>query len=190
VKASLRTGSTFDGMVSYCQAHGQDLAFLGWENVSTLASPPVVKSRNSAGKLKVKVVGPSNASAAAHILKERCNMFTHIWLLSPLDFGSAQGRRRLWACSIHANKMSLDGSRAHELLDMFMNMIVGIVQNDPNLYLLPCSHSLVRATEGGFPQKVQKPCPKGKWKWEVAHQRAFTLLGEDLIVCVRVCVCK
>jgi hypothetical protein len=143
-KASLRTGSTFDGLVSYVAAHGQVMHFVGWENVSALASKPQGIVRHSDGDLRSEIIGPSNLASCAHILLKRTAMWSHIWQLDPCLFGAGQGRLRLWGSSHFLRNLSMDKSSAHGILNSTMNQLAGVAPCDPELHLLPEDHELMQ----------------------------------------------
>ncbi len=110
-----------------------------WENVLTLANKPIDKNT----KLPI---GPSNLASVAYILKTVAGMWTHVWKLdSRSNFGSGQGRGRLWGSSFKLDALMMDQSNAHELLDTLMNFFAGVSPSDPNEYLLPHNHPSIQA---------------------------------------------
>lgn len=121
-------------------AKNKDLELFQWENVLTLANKAVDKKTKN-------VLGPSNLSSVCYILRSEASLWTHVWKLdSHSNFGSGQGRGRLWGSSFRLSMLKMDEYKAHELLDALMNQFAGVAPSNPESYLLPNSHPSIQAS--------------------------------------------
>eukprot|EP00438_Fugacium_kawagutii_P014006 Skav204081 [mRNA] locus=scaffold3129:117954:120142:+ [translate_table: standard] len=135
---SLRTGSVFRAISKYLSKNKKLKAFQ-FENVTALASKPVTKNGSPGG--------PSNLSAVCYILEKEANLWTHVWQLDSMNFGSGQQRHRLYGSSFPKDDLSMSLQSAHMLLDSMMNELAGVTPCHPEEYLLPPTDSEIRSQE-------------------------------------------
>lgn len=137
LEGSLRTGGVFHGIASYLA--NNDVDVFQWENVLTLQNKAVDKNTK-------KEIGPSNLSSVAFILRSVAGMWTHVWRLDSLLFGSGQGRGRLWGSSFKLADLRMDENKAHTLLNELMAQFAGVEPTNPEDYLHPQSHPEVQSS--------------------------------------------
>lgn len=126
LQGSLRTGGVFRA-IDYISDH-ESVDWFQFENVTALAHKAVDKRK--------KEVGPSNLSAAIHVLEKEASMFCHVWQLDSQSFGSGQQRTRLWASCFRENLIYMSSSEAHKLLNEGMEWLAGVGTCNPEHYLV------------------------------------------------------
>ena len=128
LQGSLRTGGVFRGISDYISDH-ESVEWFQFENVTALAHKAIDKTTK-------KEVGPSNLSAAVHVLEKEASMFCHVWQVDSQSFGSGQQRTRLWASCFRENLVHMSSSQAHKMLNETMDWLSDVEPCNPEQYLL------------------------------------------------------
>ena len=130
-RKELATGSVFDALVSTVARPkvNRRLKWLALENVTDL--------------VKIAPGGRSNFDWVCHTIKERLNMITIAWHLTPTDFGCCQRRPRLWMLCVKESDLSMSEAEAREYANSLMCRLTGSQMTALDEVLLPPGHQLL-----------------------------------------------
>jgi site-specific DNA-cytosine methylase len=171
------TGGVFRGVRKFISNHGANLWFFLNENVTALARPG--KGSSSA----------DNLSSAVWLLRQDCDCWTKVWMLSPMDFGVPQSRNRLWfPCFPQARllQLGLSEEEASDILSDIMSRLVGSQPIKIESYLLPPENPLhehvmwqLRLQHMTSSTRRRRSPDDADAKWPNQHMQLFRERGLD-----------